>query len=100
MVNIWPLIVMRRRISSLWCCTCIWIHIFNACKDTFSLSSILLFQSTCIINSFFYIAVLNYFTDFRRFAMQKIMIIEDDPLIREELSLLLENEGYGVVSVL
>lgn len=31
--------------------------------------------------------------------MQKIMIIEDDPLIREELSLLLENEGYGVVSV-
>ena len=26
--------------------------------------------------------------------MQKIMIIEDDPLIREELSLLLENEGY------
>lgn len=44
--------------------TCIWIHIFDACKDTFSLSSILLFQSTCIINSFFYIAVLNYFTDF------------------------------------
>lgn len=31
--------------------------------------------------------------------MQKIMIIEDDPLIREELSLLLENEGYEVVSV-
>ncbi len=31
--------------------------------------------------------------------MQKIMIIEDDPLIREELSLLLENEGYRVVSI-
>lgn len=31
--------------------------------------------------------------------MQKIMIIEDDPLIREEMSLLLENEGYEVVSV-
>lgn len=26
--------------------------------------------------------------------MQKIMIIEDDPAIREELALLLENEGY------
>jgi len=26
--------------------------------------------------------------------MQKIMIIEDDPTIREELALLLENEGY------
>lgn len=31
--------------------------------------------------------------------MQKIMIIEDDPLIRDEMSLLLENEGYEVVSV-
>ena len=30
-------------------------------ENTFSLSSILLFQSTCIINSFFYIAVLNYY---------------------------------------
>ena len=26
--------------------------------------------------------------------MPKIMIIEDDPAIREELALLLENEGY------
>ena len=26
--------------------------------------------------------------------MQKIMIVEDDPAIREELALLLENEGY------
>lgn len=26
--------------------------------------------------------------------MQKIMIVEDDPVIREELALLLENEGY------
>ena len=26
--------------------------------------------------------------------MQRIMIIEDDPAIREELALLLENEGY------
>ena len=26
--------------------------------------------------------------------MQKIMIIEDDPAIREELALILENEGY------
>lgn len=31
--------------------------------------------------------------------MQKIMIIEDDPMIREELSLLLENEGYQVILV-
>ena len=27
--------------------------------------------------------------------MQKIMIVEDDPAIREELALLLENEGYS-----
>lgn len=26
--------------------------------------------------------------------MRKIMIVEDDPAIREELALLLENEGY------
>lgn len=31
--------------------------------------------------------------------MQKIMIIEDDPAIREELVLLLENEGYRAVPV-
>lgn len=31
--------------------------------------------------------------------MQKIMIIEDDPVIREELALLLSNEGYHAVSV-
>lgn len=31
--------------------------------------------------------------------MQKIMIIEDDPMIREELSLLLENEGYQIILV-
>lgn len=31
--------------------------------------------------------------------MQKIMIIEDDPAIREELTLLLENEGYSSFSV-
>ena len=31
--------------------------------------------------------------------MQKIMIIADDPMIREELSLLLENEGYQVILV-
>ena len=31
--------------------------------------------------------------------MAKIMIIEDDPAIREELSLLLENEGYPVTVV-
>lgn len=30
----------------------------------------------------------------RRIKMQKIMIIEDDPAIRNELTLLLENEGY------
>ena len=31
--------------------------------------------------------------------MQKIMIIEDDPSIRNELSLLLENEGYQAVPI-
>lgn len=31
--------------------------------------------------------------------MQKIMIIEDDPAVREELTLLLENEGYAPVPV-
>lgn len=31
--------------------------------------------------------------------MQKVMIIEDDPAIREELSLLLGNEGYQVLAV-
>ncbi len=31
--------------------------------------------------------------------MQKIMIIEDDPVIREELALLLDNEGYQVLPV-
>ena len=31
--------------------------------------------------------------------MQKIMIIEDDPAIREELTLLLENEGYSLLPV-
>ena len=31
--------------------------------------------------------------------MQKIMIIEDDPAIREELALLLENEGYRPLPV-
>ena len=31
--------------------------------------------------------------------MQKIMIIEDDPAIREELALLLGNEGYQVLAV-
>lgn len=31
--------------------------------------------------------------------MPKIMIIEDDPAIREELTLLLENEGYTPVAV-
>lgn len=31
--------------------------------------------------------------------MQKIMIIEDDPAVREELSLLLENEGYQPIPV-
>ena len=30
--------------------------------------------------------------------MQKIMIIEDDPVIRDELALLLENEGFNSVS--
>ena len=33
------------------------------------------------------------------YKMQKIMIIEDDPTIRDELALLLENEGYKSVSV-
>lgn len=31
--------------------------------------------------------------------MQKIMIVEDDPAIREELALLLENEGYAPLVV-
>jgi len=31
--------------------------------------------------------------------MQKIMIIEDDPVIRDELSLLLSNEGYQAAAV-
>ena len=31
--------------------------------------------------------------------MNKIMIIEDDQVIREELALLLENEGYQVTAV-
>lgn len=31
--------------------------------------------------------------------MQKIMIVEDDPAIREELALLLENEGYTPLPV-
>ena len=31
--------------------------------------------------------------------MQKIMIIEDDPTIRDELSLILENEGYQVILI-
>ena len=31
--------------------------------------------------------------------MHKIMIIEDDPTIRDELSLLLDNEGYCSVAV-
>ena len=31
--------------------------------------------------------------------MQKIMIIEDDPAIREELALLLENEGYTTLAI-
>ena len=31
--------------------------------------------------------------------MQKIMVIEDDPAIREELALLLENEGYTPLMV-
>ena len=31
--------------------------------------------------------------------MQKIMIIEDDPAIREELALLLENEGYATLVI-
>ena len=32
-------------------------------------------------------------------TMQKIMIIEDDPAIREELTLILENEGYASLPV-
>lgn len=31
--------------------------------------------------------------------MRKIMIVEDDPAIREELALLLENEGYQALAV-
>ncbi len=31
--------------------------------------------------------------------MQKIMIIEDDPAIRDELALLLDNEGYRPLPV-
>lgn len=33
------------------------------------------------------------------YKMQKILIIEDDPTIRDELALLLENEGYKSVPV-
>lgn len=35
----------------------------------------------------------------KEFIMQKIMIIEDDPAVRRELSLLLENERYQVLAV-
>ena len=31
--------------------------------------------------------------------MKKILIIEDDPVIREELALLLANEGYRTEAV-
>ena len=31
--------------------------------------------------------------------MSRIVIVEDDPVIREELALLLENEGYQAVAV-
>ena len=31
--------------------------------------------------------------------MQKIMIIEDEPAVREELALLLENEGYAPLAI-
>lgn len=31
--------------------------------------------------------------------MQTIMIVEDDPMIREELAFLLENENYQVLSI-
>lgn len=31
--------------------------------------------------------------------MQTIMIVEDDPVIREELTFLLENENYQVITV-
>ena len=31
--------------------------------------------------------------------MRKIMIIEDDPSTRDELALLLENEGFQVLAV-
>ena len=31
--------------------------------------------------------------------MQKITIVEDDPAMREELVLLLENEGYQVQAI-
>ena len=31
--------------------------------------------------------------------MPRIMIIEDDPAIREELALLLENEGYATLVI-
>lgn len=34
-----------------------------------------------------------------RRKMQTIMILEDDPVIREELALLLENEGYRALTV-
>ena len=45
----------------------------------------------------FLMGSLNYQADVHREVsgkMQKIMIIEDDPAIRDELALLLENEGY------
>ena len=31
--------------------------------------------------------------------MKRIALIEDDPTVREELALLLENEGYQVLGV-
>ena len=31
--------------------------------------------------------------------MQKIMIVEDDPVIPDELALLLSNEGYQTIAI-